>query len=145
MAEHFVHSFSHYNGRRIMAGFAIFMAFCSRRVSNSIYWTEQLPYYTYDLVGSNWSATFVVVDSDCFLSSYQKVIPPFTIYHALLTNTLRTLQYTATYTHQLVTTTPKLKLTSYPPRSQPQTPPGNFSSYTIRIAQSQRMKQISPL
>ncbi len=36
--------------------------------------TEQLPYYTYDLVGADWTATFVVVDSDCFLSSYQKVL-----------------------------------------------------------------------
>ena len=35
--------------------------------------TKGLPYYTYDLTGSDWSATFVVVDSDCFLSSYQKV------------------------------------------------------------------------
>jgi hypothetical protein len=35
--------------------------------------TEQLPYYTYDLEGEDWTATFVVVDSDCFLSSYQKV------------------------------------------------------------------------
>ncbi|PMD47125.1 Metallo-dependent phosphatase [Hyaloscypha variabilis F] len=34
--------------------------------------TEQLPYYTYDLVGADWTATFVVVDSDCFLDSYQK-------------------------------------------------------------------------
>ncbi|KIX99671.1 uncharacterized protein Z520_04306 [Fonsecaea multimorphosa CBS 102226] len=34
--------------------------------------TEGLPYYTYDLTGADWSATFVVVDSDCFLSSYQK-------------------------------------------------------------------------
>lgn len=29
-------------------------------------------YYTYDLEGLDWTATFVVVDSDCFLSSYQK-------------------------------------------------------------------------
>lgn len=29
-------------------------------------------YYTYDLTGEDWTATFVVVDSDCFLSSYQK-------------------------------------------------------------------------
>ena len=29
-------------------------------------------YYTYDLEGKDWTATFVVVDSDCFLSSYQK-------------------------------------------------------------------------
>ncbi|KIM96351.1 hypothetical protein OIDMADRAFT_33011 [Oidiodendron maius Zn] len=34
--------------------------------------TQGLPYYTYDLEGQDWSATFVVVDSDCFLSSYQK-------------------------------------------------------------------------
>ncbi|KAH8807592.1 putative tartrate-resistant acid phosphatase type 5 precursor [Xylogone sp. PMI_703] len=34
--------------------------------------TEGLPYYTYDLEGKDWTATFVVVDSDCFLSSYQK-------------------------------------------------------------------------
>ncbi|KAI1626888.1 putative tartrate-resistant acid phosphatase type 5 precursor [Exophiala viscosa] len=34
--------------------------------------TSGLPYYTYDLTGSDWTATFVVVDSDCFLSSYQK-------------------------------------------------------------------------
>ena len=33
--------------------------------------TEGLPYYTYDLVGAGWTATFVVVDSDCFLDSYQ--------------------------------------------------------------------------
>jgi len=33
--------------------------------------TQGLPYYTYDLTGANWTATFVVVDSDCFLSSYQ--------------------------------------------------------------------------
>ncbi|KAK7936787.1 hypothetical protein LTR80_011011 [Exophiala xenobiotica] len=33
--------------------------------------TEGLPYYTYDLVGAHWTATFVVVDSDCFLDSYQ--------------------------------------------------------------------------
>ena len=62
-----------------------------------------------------------------------------------LTNTLRTLRYTATPTHQRATTTPKLKLTSCPLRSPPQTPPGNSSSYIIRIAQYQRMKQISPL
>jgi tartrate-resistant acid phosphatase type 5 len=48
------------------------------------YWpsqgTEQLPYYTYDLVGADWTATFVVVDSDCFLDSYQKVLsPPFSL------------------------------------------------------------------
>lgn len=35
--------------------------------------TEGLPYYTYDLVGADWTATFVVLDSDCYLSSYQKV------------------------------------------------------------------------
>ncbi|KAF7167244.1 hypothetical protein CNMCM6106_002875 [Aspergillus hiratsukae] len=34
--------------------------------------TEGLPYYTYDLTGSDWTATFVVVDSDCFLDSYQE-------------------------------------------------------------------------
>lgn len=34
--------------------------------------TQGLPYWTYDLTGSDWTATFVVVDSDCFLSSYQK-------------------------------------------------------------------------
>ncbi|KAK9489597.1 Metallo-dependent phosphatase-like protein [Lipomyces doorenjongii] len=34
--------------------------------------TKGLPYYTYDLVGKDWTATFVVVDSDCFLSKYQK-------------------------------------------------------------------------
>ncbi|KAH8694144.1 putative tartrate-resistant acid phosphatase type 5 precursor [Talaromyces proteolyticus] len=34
--------------------------------------TEKLPYYTYDLVGEDWTATFVVVDSDCFIDSYQK-------------------------------------------------------------------------
>jgi tartrate-resistant acid phosphatase type 5 len=48
---------------------------------NAIQGTEQLPYYTYNLVGSNWSATFVVVDSDCFLSSYQKVLFPCSNYH----------------------------------------------------------------
>jgi hypothetical protein len=51
-------------------------------LSNATQGTEQLPYYTYDLVGSNWSATFVVVDSDCFLSSYQKVLFPCPNYHA---------------------------------------------------------------
>jgi len=35
--------------------------------------TTGTAYYTYDLVGADWNATFVVVDSDCFLSSYQKV------------------------------------------------------------------------
>jgi hypothetical protein len=114
-------------------------------LSNAIQGTEQLPYYTYDLVGSNWSATFVVVDSDCFLSSYQTVISPFPNYHAVLTNTLRTLRYTATPTHQLVTTIPKHKLISSLTRSPPQTPPGNSSSCIIRIAQQQLMKQISPL
>lgn len=34
--------------------------------------TEGLPYYTYDLVGQDWTATFVVVDSDCFVENYQK-------------------------------------------------------------------------
>ncbi|EXJ86624.1 hypothetical protein A1O3_03577 [Capronia epimyces CBS 606.96] len=34
--------------------------------------TKGLPYYTYDLVGADWTATFVVVDSDCYLDSYQK-------------------------------------------------------------------------
>ncbi|RHZ68314.1 hypothetical protein CDV55_100669 [Aspergillus turcosus] len=33
--------------------------------------TEQLPYYTYDLTGKDWTATFVVLDSNCFLDSYQ--------------------------------------------------------------------------
>lgn len=42
--------------------------------------TEGLPYYTYDLVGSDWTATFVVMDSDCFLESYQKVLPTSCIY-----------------------------------------------------------------
>ncbi|GFF85346.1 purple acid phosphatase 3 [Aspergillus lentulus] len=32
---------------------------------------DNLPYYTYDLTGSNWTATFVVVDSDCFINAYQ--------------------------------------------------------------------------
>ncbi|KAJ5999393.1 hypothetical protein N7451_007203 [Penicillium sp. IBT 35674x] len=32
---------------------------------------ENLPYYTYDLTGSDWTATFVVVDSDCFINKYQ--------------------------------------------------------------------------
>ena len=34
--------------------------------------TEQLPYYTYDIQGKNWKATFVVVDSDCFIQKYQE-------------------------------------------------------------------------
>jgi tartrate-resistant acid phosphatase type 5 len=34
--------------------------------------TENLPYYTYDLSGKDWKATFAVVDSDCFIESYQK-------------------------------------------------------------------------
>ncbi|KAK9357737.1 Metallo-dependent phosphatase-like protein [Lipomyces starkeyi] len=34
--------------------------------------TKGLPYYSYDLKGKDWTATFVVVDSDCFLSKYQK-------------------------------------------------------------------------
>ncbi|KAF9442980.1 putative tartrate-resistant acid phosphatase type 5 precursor [Macrolepiota fuliginosa MF-IS2] len=33
--------------------------------------TEQLPYYTYDLKGQDWTATFVVLDSDCFVDEYQ--------------------------------------------------------------------------
>ncbi len=33
---------------------------------------DQLPYYTYDLKGSNWTVTFVVVDSDCFINAYQQ-------------------------------------------------------------------------
>ncbi|KAJ5432162.1 uncharacterized protein N7458_011318 [Penicillium daleae] len=32
---------------------------------------HNLPYYTYDLKGSNWTATFAVVDSDCFINNYQ--------------------------------------------------------------------------
>jgi hypothetical protein len=36
--------------------------------------TQGLPYWTYDLTGKDWTATFVVVDSDCFLSSYQLVV-----------------------------------------------------------------------
>ncbi|KAJ5715706.1 uncharacterized protein N7483_012887 [Penicillium malachiteum] len=32
---------------------------------------DNLPYYTYDLTGSDWTATFVVVDSDCFIDKYQ--------------------------------------------------------------------------
>ncbi|KAG6827407.1 hypothetical protein H0H92_011906 [Tricholoma furcatifolium] len=34
--------------------------------------TEGLPYYTYNLQGNNWNATFVVLDSDCFISKYQE-------------------------------------------------------------------------
>lgn len=34
--------------------------------------TEGLPYYTYDIVGKDWTATFVVVDSDCFINKYQE-------------------------------------------------------------------------
>ncbi|CAI7675857.1 hypothetical protein N7533_002095 [Penicillium manginii] len=34
--------------------------------------TEGLPYYTYDLAGKDWKATFAVVDSDCFINKYQK-------------------------------------------------------------------------
>ncbi|RHZ53434.1 uncharacterized protein CDV56_104911 [Aspergillus thermomutatus] len=30
------------------------------------------PYYTYDLKGADWTATFVVVDSDCFIEKYQE-------------------------------------------------------------------------
>ena len=33
---------------------------------------QKLPYYTYDLTGSDWTATFVVVDSDCFIEAYQE-------------------------------------------------------------------------
>ena len=33
---------------------------------------EGLPYYTYDLEGNGWSATFAVVDSDCFVEKYQE-------------------------------------------------------------------------
>ncbi|KAJ5489753.1 hypothetical protein N7539_004643 [Penicillium diatomitis] len=33
---------------------------------------ENKPYYSYDLKGSDWTATFAVVDSDCFVNSYQK-------------------------------------------------------------------------
>jgi tartrate-resistant acid phosphatase type 5 len=34
--------------------------------------TEKLPYYSYDIKGKDWKATFVVVDSDCFIDTYQK-------------------------------------------------------------------------
>ncbi|KAG6824807.1 hypothetical protein H0H92_005738, partial [Tricholoma furcatifolium] len=34
--------------------------------------TEGLPYYTYNLQGKDWSATFVVLDSDCFIPKYQE-------------------------------------------------------------------------
>ncbi|GIC90152.1 uncharacterized protein Aud_006584 [Aspergillus udagawae] len=34
--------------------------------------TTGQPYYTYDLHGADWTATFVVVDSDCFIEKYQK-------------------------------------------------------------------------
>lgn len=34
--------------------------------------TEGLPYYTYDLAGKDWKATFAVVDSDCFINKYQE-------------------------------------------------------------------------
>jgi hypothetical protein len=33
--------------------------------------TTGQPYYTYDLHGADWTATFVVVDSDCFIEKYQ--------------------------------------------------------------------------
>lgn len=32
----------------------------------------KLPYYTYDILGKDWSATFVVLDSDCFIDTYQE-------------------------------------------------------------------------
>ncbi|KAG6807530.1 hypothetical protein H0H92_007166 [Tricholoma furcatifolium] len=44
--------------------------------------TEGLPYYTYNLQGNNWNATFLVLDSNCFISKYQKTSPdnnPYTI------------------------------------------------------------------
>ncbi|GIJ85228.1 hypothetical protein Asppvi_004084 [Aspergillus pseudoviridinutans] len=34
--------------------------------------TTGQPYYTYDLHGADWTATFAVVDSDCFIEAYQK-------------------------------------------------------------------------
>ncbi|GAD91496.1 tartrate-resistant acid phosphatase type 5 precursor, putative [Paecilomyces variotii No. 5] len=34
--------------------------------------TQGLPYYSYDIQGRDWTATFVVVDSDCFIQSYQE-------------------------------------------------------------------------
>ncbi|KAK9370599.1 Metallo-dependent phosphatase-like protein [Lipomyces kononenkoae] len=34
--------------------------------------TKGLPYYSYDLVGKDWTATFVVLDSDCFINKYQE-------------------------------------------------------------------------
>ncbi|EAW24407.1 uncharacterized protein NFIA_039830 [Aspergillus fischeri NRRL 181] len=33
--------------------------------------TTGQPYYTFDLHGADWTATFVVVDSDCFIEKYQ--------------------------------------------------------------------------
>lgn len=33
--------------------------------------TERLPYYSNDFIGKDWKATFVHVDSDCFINSYQ--------------------------------------------------------------------------
>ncbi|PKX96516.1 uncharacterized protein P174DRAFT_428059 [Aspergillus novofumigatus IBT 16806] len=33
--------------------------------------TKGQPYYTYDLHAADWTATFVVVDSDCFIEKYQ--------------------------------------------------------------------------
>ncbi|KAJ9204592.1 hypothetical protein DTO164E3_1767 [Paecilomyces variotii] len=34
--------------------------------------TKGLPYYSYDIQGRDWTATFVVVDSDCFIDDYQE-------------------------------------------------------------------------
>jgi tartrate-resistant acid phosphatase type 5 len=58
-----------------------------------------LPYYTYDLFGADWSATFVVVDSDCFLDSYQKVYQPHpSTFGLVLTKFKNTSVYRNTYT-----------------------------------------------
>jgi hypothetical protein len=77
--------------------------------------TEQLPYYTYDLTGSDWSATFVVVDSDCFISSYQKVDFPNEIRLKIndqLTMMIRIHLFTITRTRMPAMQIIRFKLTS---------------------------------
>lgn len=101
--------------------------------------TEQLPSYTYDLVGSDWSATFVVLDSDCFISSYQSVnLAVFCYNHHW--QIYRTHPYIATPIQQPATMTLKPRSTSYQAPSLFPTPHGNSYNYIMAIVQSQRMK-----
>lgn len=103
--------------------------------------TEGLPYYTYDLVGSNWTATFVVVDSDCYLDSYQKVqllhlSGPFPL--SLTHSSDRTHPYIATHTHRRATTTPRYRPTFSPTHSHSRMRHGRSSNCTTAMPPPQK-------